>query len=256
MGKEETKNLATSSSDTALSTEMLAELSKDAGAGLENIRPEDLAIPFLTVLQKMSPQVDPTSSSYVPDAKIGQLLETGTQTLYDEAVVIPCHRKTAMVEWHPLESGGGFVAQHEVGYELKFQRDDRGNWQTDAGTILVQTMYYGCLLMQASGDPMPVLLRFKSSQLKRARTWNTQLTSRKLVGPNGKFTPPIYERSWKLTSVLEKNEKGSWSGIKIEPVAPITDLNLIKAARAAATLFANSKITEPAPVTPSEEAAF
>jgi hypothetical protein len=238
---------------TALSAELLAELAKDAGAGSENVRPEDMVIPFVTVLQKNSPQVDDAGGSYIEGAKPGQFFESGTQSVYDTLQVIPCEFKTMMVEWHPRETGGGFVGQHEVGYEKQFQRNDRGQWVTDVGTLLIQTMYFYCLLIQPSGDTMPVVFSFTSSQLKKARTWVTRLVSKKITDPGTgkKFTPPFYEMIWNVSSVAEENEKGTWRGYKIDPLKQVDSLELFQAARKARTMFQQNVVVRPAdPTTP------
>ena len=66
MAQEEKKNaLAAAPPSTALSAEMLGMLAQDANAGLENVRPEDVVIPFMGILQKNSPQVDEVAGSYV-----------------------------------------------------------------------------------------------------------------------------------------------------------------------------------------------
>ncbi len=240
--QDETKTPLAKAPVTALSTEMMEELAKDAGAGLENLRAEDMAVPFLRILQKMSPAADDTNGSYVEGAKAGMFIDTGTQTLYGEPHVIPCSYKTVITEWHPRETGGGFVGQHEIGYEEKFQRDG-GNWVTDQSTILVQTMYFFCLLVQPSGDTMRVVLSFTSSQLKKARTWVTRLSGKKTLDPKSgrKFTPPTYEMIWKLSTVPEKNDKGSWYGYRIDPLESVTDLDLFRTAREAKVMFDSNK---------------
>lgn len=249
MAKEPVAPLATAT-PSALSAEMMGMLAQDAGAGLENVRAEDLAIPFVGVLQKNSPQVDPDKGAFIEGAKVGQFLETGTQTVYDEILVVPCEHKTAIVEWKPRETGGGFVKQHEIGYEKDFLRNERGQWVTDDGHLLIHTMYFFCLLLLPTGDTMPVILSFSSSQLKKARTWLTRLTSKKIVNPatGKKFTPPIYESIWKLTTVPEQNDKGSWRGVKIDVVGSVEDVELFRAAQKAKAMFAKtaSAVTVPA----------
>jgi hypothetical protein len=248
MGKEEIKHPLAAAPVTALSAELMGEMAKDAGAGSENVRPEDMVIPFVTILQKNSPQVDDVGGSYIEGAKIGQFYESGTQAVYDEVHVIPCEHRTMMVEWHPRETGGGFIGQHELGYEKQFQRNDRGQWVTDAGTLLIQTMYFYCLLIQPSGDTMPVVFSFTSSQLKKARTWITRLVSKKVTDPKtgAKFTPPFYEMVWKMTTVPEENDKGAWRGFKIDPLKQVDTLELFQAARKARTMFQNNATVKPA----------
>ena len=256
MAQEEKKNaLAAAPPSTALSAEMLGMLAQDANAGLENVRPEDVVIPFMGILQKNSPQVDEVAGSYVEGAKVGQFFESGTLSVYDEIDVIPCDYKSLMVEWHPRETGGGFVAQHELGYEKQFQRNDRGQWVTDAGTLLIQTMYFSCLLLLPTGDTMPVVFSFTSSQLKKARTWVTRLTTKKIVDQKTgkKFTPPIYESIWHMSSVPEENDKGNWRGYKIDVVKQVDTVELFQAARKARAMFQSTAVIRPAENNPGGE---
>lgn len=58
----------------------------DAGAGLEGTDRDSFAIPFLTVLQPTSPQLET-----IEGAKAGGLINTVTNTLYADGVtIIPC----------------------------------------------------------------------------------------------------------------------------------------------------------------------
>ena len=83
-----------------------------AGTGLEEASADDYAIPFLRVLQSMSPQLKKSDGKYIQGAEEGNLFNTVTETLYDgtEGVtIIPCAYKKKFIEWVPRESGGGFV---------------------------------------------------------------------------------------------------------------------------------------------------
>jgi hypothetical protein len=237
---------STTAPSNTLSAEMASMLMQDANAGLENVRPEDMVIPFVTILQKTSPQVDETSGSYKEGAKVGQLFESGTQTVYDDLRVIPCSYRTVMVEWHPRESGGGFVGQHEFGYEKQFPREGN-NWVTESGTILVQTMYFSCLLLLPDGGTFPVVFGFTSSQLKKARTWVTRLTTKKIIdtATGRKFTPPIYESIWHVSTVPEENDKGSWRGYKVDVEGPVQTIELFQAARKAKVMFESTAVVRP-----------
>ena len=54
-----------------LPAEMMADMETQAGAGFEGATAEDFSIPFITILQKMSPQCDEDSDGYVDGAKPG-----------------------------------------------------------------------------------------------------------------------------------------------------------------------------------------
>ena len=72
----------------------------DAGSGWENTGTEDFTIPFLAILQSMSPQVQETEAEFIEGAKAGMLINTATQELYDgkEGVeLVPCYTQHLFV---------------------------------------------------------------------------------------------------------------------------------------------------------------
>ena len=67
-----------------------------AGTGLEEAGADDYAIPFLRVLQSMSPQLKKSDGKYIQGAEEGNLFNTVTESYYDgtEGVeIIPCAYK-------------------------------------------------------------------------------------------------------------------------------------------------------------------
>ena len=81
----------------------------DTGAGFENATPGDLSLPFIAILQANSPQVGEQNPE---GAAAGLMLNTITQELMKEIIVVSVHRETSFVQWVPREKGGGFVAVH------------------------------------------------------------------------------------------------------------------------------------------------
>src|ERR1039457_5574570 len=67
------------------------ELLGDQGKGFEEAGREAYAVPFLRVLQDLSPQVKSKMPGYVPGAKPGNIFNTVTQKFYTSLRVIPCH---------------------------------------------------------------------------------------------------------------------------------------------------------------------
>ena len=47
----------------------------------------------------------------------------------------------------------------------------------------------------------------------------------KLPGKNGLFTPPMFSHIYRVTTVPESNDKGSWRGVKIELVRALDGKN-------------------------------
>lgn len=204
----------------------------DAGGGMENADKESYAIPFLTVLQKISPQVDEDDGAYVPGAKGGMLYNTVTQSLYDgkEGVTfIPCAYQRRFLHWGPRGSeSGGFkgevmpedaAAMRERGevveYEgkLYFPTAD-GEINPKKCDLLADTRLHFGLLLNEEGHATEVLLSLSSTQIKKSKQLMSALNAVKVNGPKGAVTPPTWMNRVVLTVVPESNDKGSWYGIR------------------------------------------
>jgi hypothetical protein len=208
----------------------------DANKGFENVTATDMAIPFITILQALSPQVK-RGDQQIEDANEGDIFNTVTGTLYagDEGIFfIPATFKKAVVEWKPRDEGGGFVAQYDDLSEApNAQKDANGRLVTPEGNVLVDTAYhYGLLVDPVTGEYSPVVISMTSTQLKKSRKWNTLMSNLKLTKADGtKFTPPMFGYMYKLTTIPEENASGSWSGWEIELYGQTHSIDLYHAAK-------------------------
>ena len=179
-----------------------------AGYGLEDTTADDYAIPFLRILQPLSPQVvDKT----VEGAEAGDIIETATDELYTEVDLIPCVYQRRFVEWKPREMGGGFIGMHEAGSPVVESAVRQGNKDVlKNGNELQNTAQFYCLLKTDSGEWVPVVIPMASTQLKRARRWLSMMSGQKMDGSKGSFTPPIFAYSYTLKTASESNNAGTW----------------------------------------------
>lgn len=203
----------------------------DAGQGFENVGSGDLGLPFLGLIQKMSDEADETTGKYIEGAKPGMIFDTVSREILggsgEPVEVIPCVYKKMYVEWRPREGGGGLVAMHEDSSILKeTTRDDKGQDVLEDGNLIVTTAYFFGLYKQ-DDDWHRCVISMTSTQLKKARRWLSMMTSIKLDGKNGKFTPPMFSHTYLLSSIPEENTKGSWWGWKIEKGELLSDPPLI-----------------------------
>lgn len=196
-----------------------------SGQGFENATRDDYAIPFLVILQSGSPQCKRSDGAYIPGAEEGMLYNTTTRTVIDpnaeDLIVVPCAYDRSFVEWKIRESGGGFVRQHPVDVGLTLQpttqRDDKGRDILKNGNQLNDTRAFYVMLIDASGNPIPAFITMTSTQIKKARQWLMQQNLLKLKDANGRaYTPPMFAGKWKVTTVAEANDKGSWFGWAFE----------------------------------------
>lgn len=194
-------------------------------SGFEEMGSEDMAIPFIAILQKGSPQVEEDNAKYVPGAKAGSLINTVTQELYDGKGAgirfIPVHREHKFLEWIPRDSGGGLAGTYdpESDYVVKAKQGAPkfGKIELDNGNDLVETFsVYGLVVSEDGAEHTPVLLSFGSTQIKHYKRWMTQARSVTVRDEQGRrVTPPLYAHVYRLGTVLEQNTKGTWYGWKI-----------------------------------------
>lgn len=211
--------------------------SQDEGLGFEGVTQDDLGIPFLIILQKLSPELDETGPKYQEGLVAGMIINSVTKEVYGGAgeplEFVPCGYQKMFVEWTPREQGGGFVASHSNPQILEHcSRNDRGNDVLESGNIVVTTAYVFGFVLRGE-DRVNCVISFTSTQLKKARQWLSLMMSIKLEGPEGRFTPPMFSHKYHISSVPEKNEKGSWYGWKLENAGLLDDKELIEEAKTA-----------------------
>jgi hypothetical protein len=189
------------------------------GTGYENIRPSDILVPRLTIIQKMSPQVDQNKSEFDKHARVGEVYDIGLQERFPEGVeIVVAHVKTVWVEWEK-ERGSAKppVAIYEDETILKqAERDDDG-WQLfmKNGNPLSETMQFYVINLSTLGRRKS-FLPMSSTQLKKGKRLVTLAQAERITENGIEKMPPMFWRSYFLTTVPERNAKGDWMGWKIE----------------------------------------
>ena len=219
----------------------------EIGAGFENTSQDDFKVPFISLLQTLSPQCNPAKSQYLPDAKPGMFFDASTGELMKDFEVVPCYYKRQMVEWKP--DNAGFVAQHDPGFELNCEKDAKGFYHTKDGNLLIDTRYYFCLRMHADGETSMAILALSKTQIKRSKAWMSAMDSRTLDGPGGKkYKAPMYSATWKISSVIEQKGDWSWFGYKMELGKPVASKELLDKLRGARVTFQTVQVKPPVDV--------
>lgn len=209
----------------------MEDMAADAGSGFENITTKDTAVPFLTVLQAMSPQVK-RGDQQVPGAAEGDIFNTVTKEIFKAGVrVIPCAFQKRYVEWKDRDSGGGLVAQHET--ELPSEKDEKGKLRLSNGNLLVPTAYHYVLVVKEDGSFYPAIMGLSSTQLKKSRQWVSSMQGLKIKTPSGMATPAMFSHSYLATTVTLKNGQGqTWMGWEFSAPEMLTDSTLYSLAKA------------------------
>ena len=150
--------------------------------GFESMGADDIAIPFLLILQALSPQVRGTTR--IENAKEGDFYNSVTQEILKGSIkVIPCAYQKSWVEWVSRDNGGGFIRQHNsIDILDKCTKNERNQDVLPSGNHVVTTAYQYCLLVKEDGSTERIVISFTSTQLKKSRRWNRQILSRCATG--------------------------------------------------------------------------
>lgn len=189
---------------------------EDEGMGFETMTREDFAIPFLVVLQPLSPQVA-KGPDRIEGAEAGSIYNTVTQEVSpgeEGVVVVPVHRTHNFIEWVPRDNGGGLVSIYGPEDEMvvEARRAQRfGKIALDNGNDLVETFSVFALRVKEDGSSEQVIMNFSSTQIKAYRTWMTRAGSVSLRTSDGRTVrPPLFAHRYRLTTRFDSNDKGSW----------------------------------------------
>lgn len=210
-----------------------------AFAGFDDIGRDDVAIPFLIILQSNSPQLEPGNAQYIEGARQGEILQTVTKERRQSLLVVVADYKRSFIEWVPRVKGGGF--RGETGKESETLFNARLNRETgkarlENGNDLSDTRSFFVLTSDQTeeGTPAiaPAMVSMASTQVKVAKGWMNLLLNYVPPGQKpGKFPP--WAAIYKLSTVINKNEKGTWHGWRVERVG----FNRIPELRDAAAAF-------------------
>jgi predicted transcriptional regulator len=170
------------------------------GRGNENVG-NNVTIPRVKLLQKMSDEVDKHHASYVKGAEPGHFLNTLTDHNYgEELYAISITFKHEFTVWRKRDAGGGllgsFSSQAEAQDAINAQDkpQDYDITETHTHVLLLKDPETGNL------EPTPVIMDFASSKLRISRNWNSQ------IGMKG---GDRFSGLWKIKSVAVENRMGN-----------------------------------------------
>jgi hypothetical protein len=227
------------------------DFAADAGAGMEGATAESFAIPFLSVLQKSSPQVDEADGAYIEGAKAGMFYENVTNGMHDGKtgiLVVPCSYRRVFLRWGPRGGeGAGFkgemlpevVAQLraegkivDLDGKLFFPLPDGSVNDKKCDRVADTRNHYVLLLDEKTGAWTQALVSLTSTQIKKSKMLMSAMASVKLSGPSGMYTPPTFANKVRVQSIPESNDKGTWHGVKFELAGRVDRAEVYAAAKA------------------------
>lgn len=184
--------------------------------GFENVNASDLLIPRLTILQGLSPQVTRGKPEYDPEARVGDIYDIGLQERFPEGVeIVVAHYNKAWLQWGPRGSNKPPII-HETDDILEKATANERNQPTLAnGDYIAETAQFYCVNL-TTPDRRKTFIPMASTQLKKARRLLTLAQSERVSANGEERVPPLFWRSYFLTTVPESNAMGNWMGWKVE----------------------------------------
>jgi len=223
----------------------------DFGAGFEGADKDSYAIPFLQILQKMSPKVDKDDPAYIPGAEAGMLYNTVTGRLYEGKKgldLVPCAYKRSYILWGGREGGesgfkGEFTVEEFEALKLDpakvkmvegkpYVPNEDGSVNEKKNAFYADTRsHYVTLIDPETGEFGNAIVSLASSQIKSSKKLLTSLQQKKVQTPKGLMTPPTFANLVRMTTVGMKNDQGSWSGAEFTLKGLVADRNIFDAAK-------------------------
>ncbi len=208
---------------------------EDAAKGLGKLGQEDLALPFLKILGQLSPEVNKRDGKYVEGAEPGMIFNSVSGELYDGMkgiTVVPCFYKLEYIEWKDRgEGSGGPVQIHDSSSDIMSQTKTDANYKDRLpnGNYVEKTASHFVLITNPTAAT--ALISMKSTQLKISRKWNSMMAGIKMKGKNGMFTPASFSHEYRLRTVQQSNDKGTWFGWEVQKIGPVSNAELYQQAK-------------------------
>ncbi len=184
-----------------------------AGAGSKEVGQAEMALPFLNILQALSPQVAKKDDAYVQDAEPGMFHESVSGAVWDGdegVMIIPCHFSRHIIEWIKRKEGGGFIGIHppDMAKAIAACQDvDKHD--------LVDTHQQAVLVRLPDGTWSEAIFPLKMTGLTPSRLWNTDIArQRREIDGEMHSNLPRWWSVWKATTVEKTNDKGRFYVLK------------------------------------------
>ena len=206
----------------------------------EHLSKDDITLPYLQLLQALSPQCTKGQAEWIKGAKPSDVCDVSGNRVFrtkddddnevTDLTVMPIVFKSCYTEWIPRSQGGGFihewsvsdgesiiVARNEAGQDIIQQNSPLGT----PGNQLNRTHTH--LVYVVENDRFwPAVISMQATQLKPSRDWNRLVQEQTL--PEGQKAPRFFA-FWNVTSALRTNDKGSWFLWKFVKAGDVLDFN-------------------------------
>ena len=209
---------------------LYAAYTEYAGQGFEQTTISDYRIPFLSIVQAMSPSVN--------DGAVPGQISIGLNSTFVSGktgvLFVPAVTRRLFVEWQPRELGGKFCGHYQPDDEIVkkaiSESTSFGKYKNGVNS-LVETFYVYGLIIDENDNLSESAIAFSSTRVRPYRIWMTQARSTMIqVSVRRSVVAPLFSYAYRFMTVLEKNNLGQYYNWKIKQeimITPGTDIFLM-----------------------------
>lgn len=200
-------------------------------SGMETIDSADIALPRLSALQGLSPQLNQRKDEYIPGAALGNIVNLGTgKVMPNPYPIVIAKYERRYVEWSPRDEKqvcplNGFPKVHGKGLIRDWGTDDRaissstrddntGRLWTKEGNEILPTATYYCV------DPTTMATFFipmARTQFTASKKIIAKVRDEKVNRGGTLRTAPIFWRIWELSTNLRTRDNNEWFTFDVRP---------------------------------------
>lgn len=187
----------------------------------EVLTQDDVSLPWIGILQSLSPQCVEGNPNYLENAKAGMFYAAVTGEMIkgknEGFDFIPVGYKVSYIEWITRVAGGGFVKEYDVaeGVKAKTARNENNIdiIQNDSPVgkpgnqlNLTHTHFF---LRRKAGSLEPLVASMTSTQLKSSKNLNAMIQNNPFkIG--SKMIPIRFGHVFKAGTLLRQKDQNSW----------------------------------------------
>lgn len=215
----------------------MASREADAGLGFENFnKSKDLKIPFLQIVQGLSPELKRTNPKYIEGAEQGDIFNNVTRKLYkmngpdvEPVKIIPITHIRVHNEWVKRTLKGGYVKTYPDGMQPETTEGMDGNRKvkelvSSKDHCLVETVMHDVYVMDEEEGAYEAIISMAGSNLGPSRDFTSKLFARKEKKTDGtRYTPAFFDNVCALSTVLKPFPDGECYVFRLDLVGRTLD---------------------------------
>lgn len=183
--------------------------------GFEELTLDTMAIPFMRIVQELSPQMKKSKPEYDPNAEEGMFVNSVNGKLYTPPIRVVIGKfQHIFLEWGAVRGQLMGVHSPEAVANKNFLRNDKNKLvDPTTGHIFDECYSYYALNVDEPEEGV-FIIACMSTNIKEAKKLNRNLMHTLIPGTNKRALP--YFMVWEVSTVDMSNDQGDWKGIKFK----------------------------------------